>query len=167
MRIELNDSGHERLKTISHSELAASIRKSFGGKLGSRYKIEFAAPRDDSVDFIAGNEWPQLLSIRATGTSAELNIWVQKDLVWFQGHFPEHPVLAGVVQTHWACEIARHLFGFSANFKAIENLKFQRIIKPQTQLLLSLEYSTDKQRLVFRYGSRHGDYSKGRVLFSQ
>lgn len=167
MRIELNNSGHELLKSVSLSELAASIRESLGDKLSPRYKIEFAAPRGSPIDFIDGNEWPQLLSMLRTATRAELNLWVQRDLVWFQGHFPKHPVLAGVVQTHWACEIARYLFGFSANFKAIENLKFRRIIEPQTQLLLSLEYSTEKQRLVFRYGSRDGDCSKGRVRFSQ
>ena len=165
VRIELNESGHERLKTVSHTELATIIRESFGEDLDPRYKVEFAVSRDNSMDFIDGDEWPRLLSMQRTENGAELNLWVQQKLAWFQGHYPRHPVLAGVVQTHWVCVIARHLFGFSSDFEAIENLKFQRIIEPQTQFLLSLQYSSEKQRVVFRYCSKDSDYSKGRILF--
>ena len=164
-RIELNDSGHERLKSVSQTELATTIRDSFGDDLDPRYNVEFAVSRANSIDFVDGNEWPQLLSMRRTENGAELNLRVQQELAWFQGHFPGHPVLAGVVQMHWVCMIARHLFGFSSDFEVIENLKFQRIIAPQAQLLLCLEYSSEKRRLVFRYCSRDGDYSKGRIRF--
>lgn len=166
VRVELNDSGHERLKSVSHIALAASIRKSLGDDLDPRYNVEFAVPCDSSIDFVQGDEWPQVLSMQRAKNGAELNIWVRRELAWFQGHFPGHPVLAGVVQTHWVCVIAHHLFGFNADCEAIENLKFQRIIEPQTQLLLCLEYSSEKHRIVFRYCSKDGDCSKGRIRFS-
>ncbi|MDH3695050.1 MAG: hypothetical protein OER96_10830, partial [Gammaproteobacteria bacterium] len=146
--------------------LAADIKQALAREINTAYPITFSARKNDSLEFIKGNEWPQILSISCTETSAELNIWVQQGINWFDGHFPGHPVLAGVVQTHWACTVAQHLFDIRAQFQGIENLKFQRIIEPQTQLLLSLEFSNEKQRIMFRYSAADGDYSKGCVRFA-
>jgi len=166
VEIELSDAGHEKLKLVSHTILAADIEKAIASEFDMNYPIAFSVSEKYALNFIEGNEWPELLSMRCSATSVELNIWVQQELSWFDGHFPGHPVLAGVVQTHWASTIAQHLFHIKTDFQGVENLKFQRIIEPQTQLLLSLEFSREKQRVLFRYSTADGDYSKGRIRFA-
>ncbi len=166
LEIQLNDCGHEKLKTVTCHDFCSGVRQALASKTETDCTIKFVIAQEHDLDFIQGDHWPVLLSLYRTGTSAELNLWVQRKLTWFRGHFPRHPVLAGVVQTHWVCEIAQHLFAINAQFREIENLKFQRIIEPQTQLLLSLDYSSEKQRVIFRYSANDGDYSKGRIRFA-
>ena len=31
----------------------------------------------------------------------QLKLKIDEDLFWFQGHFEQHPILAGVVQVDW------------------------------------------------------------------
>ena len=52
------------------------------------------------------------------------------DLTAFQGHFPGHPVLPGVVQVDWAVRFGSEAFGPLGRFRAIEHLKFQDPIRP-------------------------------------
>ena len=169
IRVELNNSGHEKLKSMGHTEWLASVRNTVIGelklllpKLGDKPIIKYYVSEENLTN-ITGNKWPSLLSMRQTQSSAEFNIWIQPDLVWFNGHFPQHQLLAGVVQIHWASVIAQRLFGLHADANEISNLKFQQIIEPRMQLLLALDYSKSKGRLQFRYSGQSGDHSKGSI----
>ena len=154
---------------MGHTEWLASVRNTVIGelklllpKLGDKPIIKYYVSEENLTN-ITGNKWPSLLSMRQTQSSAEFNIWIQPDLVWFNGHFPQHQLLAGVVQIHWASVIAQRLFGLHADANEISNLKFQQIIEPRMQLLLSLEYSKSKGNLQFRYSGKSGDHSKGSI----
>ena len=52
------------------------------------------------------------------------------DLQAFQGHFPGHPVLPGVVQVDWAIRFGTRAFGDLGGFRGIDQLKFQALIRP-------------------------------------
>ena len=45
---------------------------------------------------LTGDDWPMLLSAQVDADSASLAIVPHASLTWFRGHFPGHPVLAGV-----------------------------------------------------------------------
>lgn len=94
---------------------------------------------------------------------ASLDIDVPADLEYLQGHFPGQPVLPGVVQVHWAIEKAAEQFGPLGTFRSIEALKFHRVIVPDTDVTLDLEYAPG--RLRFTYRSSEGQHSQGRILF--
>ena len=96
-------------------------------------------------------------------STASFDIQVPADLEYLRGHFPGQPVLPGVVQVHWAIERGAESFGALGTFKGIEALKFHRIIEPNTELKLELEYSRGVLR--FSYTSVHGQHSQGRILF--
>ena len=61
------------------------------------------------------------------------------DLYYLQGHFRGEPVLPGVIQVHWAIQLADERFDLKPSFAGFEALKFHRTIKPETSLRLVLE----------------------------
>ncbi len=95
----------------------------------------------------------------------EFELIVPQDLFYFNGHFPEAPVLPGVTQIHWAISLARPRLPLKPTFLGIEALKFHRIIKPMTRLKLALQHQESSGKLQFTYTSDLGLHSHGRVLF--
>lgn len=101
-------------------------------------------------------------------SSVTLDLIVPKELRYFDGHFEQHPILPGVVQTHWAEHYARENFCFSNNFIGLSNIKFQQIISPgqQVKLSLSLIEKNDTATISFTYSSSVGKHASGKLTFS-
>lgn len=91
-------------------------------------------------------------------------------LEYFDGHFPEVPLLPGVVQIGWAVELARlHLAaaaaGMLGRFRSLANVKFMRVMQPGTPVWLHLRVQRDSRELEFEYCVGDQTCSSGRVLF--
>ena len=102
-------------------------------------------------------------------THAELDVRWPRQLTYFEGHFPGAPVLPGVVQVHWAIQIARQIFDLPDGFHALHGLKFQHVVVPEDVTRLILKYDAHKASLKFSYSSgAAGDkqHSSGRILFA-
>ena len=108
---------------------------------------------------------PEIVSLSIEMPRASYELAVPDKLYYLQGHFPGKPILAGVVQLHWAIQLARTVFASLNNFKGIEALKFHRIIEPRTRLTLVLEQSDTTGKLHFSFSSDLGVHSQGRLLF--
>ena len=98
---------------------------------------------------------------------ADFEVTVPKDLYYLRGHFPEAPVVPGVVQVHWAISLAKCFLTLNPCFLGIEALKFHRIIEPLTTVHLALRYSEADGKLQFSYSTELGCHSQGRILFAQ
>jgi 3-hydroxymyristoyl/3-hydroxydecanoyl-(acyl carrier protein) dehydratase len=106
---------------------------------------------------------PAVLDKRVAEHSAELRLFVGGQLSCFRGHFPDAPIVPGVMQIHWAIEFARQLLDMDIDASAIEALKFQRAIPPATYVTLKLQFATDTKTLYFDYSSEAGRFSSGRI----
>lgn len=97
-----------------------------------------------------------------------LHLIIPKDLKYFDGHFDQHPILPGVVQTHWAEHYAREHFSFSENFTGLSNIKFQQIIAPGQTVTLSLNLSQKAKTsfISFSYSSDSGKHASGKLNFN-
>jgi 3-hydroxymyristoyl/3-hydroxydecanoyl-(acyl carrier protein) dehydratase len=84
----------------------------------------------------------------------------------FQGHFPGHPVLPGVVQVDWALRLGAECFGSLGVFQGLEHLKFQAVIEPGERLELRLDWQVDRRELAFEYLGPTGPKSKGFARFA-
>jgi acyl-coenzyme A synthetase/AMP-(fatty) acid ligase len=96
---------------------------------------------------------------------AVFELFAPADLLYFEGHFPEHPVLPGVVQIDWAIALGRRCFDLPENFLGIQVLKFQHVIRPETPVMLELVHDPVKSGLTFRYSSAAGQHSSGTILW--
>ena len=114
---------------------------------------------------------PQVLSVQRLpadhAQEVQLTLHVQRELRWFEGHFPDVPLLPGVVQTTWAVEFARQHFSLPAQFRTMSNMKFMRFIMPATTVELWLRYAADKRELSFEYRERDQVCASGRIGFGE
>ncbi len=106
---------------------------------------------------------PPILAVDVLPDRAICTIDVQADLKAFRGHFPEHPILPGVVQIDWAVRLAElhlNITGLSARDFQV---KYRNIIRPGTPLSLILEIDRVKNRLSFTYQSGEVVMSSGQI----
>lgn len=116
----------------------------------------------------SSTEWPRFQDVQTTANGYVISLFIPADIRWFDGHFPKQPVLAGVVQTHWAAELGKYLFGLSGNdFSRIDNLKFQTVILPVQKVDLQLEYMRENRALKFRYVQADVSFSEGKFVFDR
>jgi 3-hydroxymyristoyl/3-hydroxydecanoyl-(acyl carrier protein) dehydratase len=107
---------------------------------------------------------PDIVSIhRLAEEQAVLSLRVQAGLPAFDGHFPGHPILPGVVQVDWALRLADQIFGLGQQVARDFQVKFRRIIVPESPVTLFLRVDCARHRLEVEY--RVGDEvaSTGRI----
>jgi 3-hydroxymyristoyl/3-hydroxydecanoyl-(acyl carrier protein) dehydratase len=93
----------------------------------------------------------QVLSVARHSDKICIELDIRHDLAWFEGHFPECPILPGVIQTHWAITYGREHFAIGGQFKSLGNVKFMKVIVPGIKVTLELQYNVAKHMLAFRY----------------
>ncbi len=109
-----------------------------------------------------------------TPAHARLALLISPDMHHFQGHFPDQPILPGVVQLDWVIALAREAFELPKQFLRMETLKFQALIPPRTRLELSLDWNPARSALSFRLvsGANAADgqaavaHASARVIFA-
>ena len=117
----------------------------------------------------APTELPQVLDLAsADSVSAELTLQIQPQLVWFQGHFPETPILPGVVQLNWVRTVAARLWQEHAHWLSktsqLEAIKFQQVIRPGDTVQLHMQLQPDRRRVQFKYFSDAKVFASGRLV---
>lgn len=110
-------------------------------------------------------EWPRISQLNSTPLSAQMQCYIPSQLIYFDGHFDNYPVLPGVTQLYWVEKLGRHLFAIEARFKHLEMIKFKQIIHPEMTISLHLDYDQKTKKLHFSYLSNSGSHSSGRVCF--
>lgn len=110
---------------------------------------------------------PILVSNESIEHGVKLTLKVQSSLDYFEGHFPELPILAGVVQLDWAVKFANEYLGLSsAVVKQVEVLKFQEMIRADQVVDLSLTRKSD-YKFLFKYVSDIGVHASGRIVLEE
>jgi 3-hydroxymyristoyl/3-hydroxydecanoyl-(acyl carrier protein) dehydratase len=105
-------------------------------------------------------------------TQWQLELAIQPDLFWFLGHFPDAPILPGVVQLSWARQQAMRLWptalAWLARAGSMESIKFQQVVRPGDRVLLTLSLEPERHRLAFSYASAEPQstikYASGRLV---
>lgn len=109
--------------------------------------------------------FPDAELLHQTAQQVQLRLLISADILYFDGHFPGAPVLAGVTQLHWAVHYCKHYFPALAEVTSVEVLKFQRMIKPGDQLTLQLEHSAE-HTMLFTYLMHEQKVAAGRLKWS-
>lgn len=107
--------------------------------------------------------WPEVLAELARPEGVQLSLQLSPELVWFRGHFPGTPILAGVAQVHIAMALASERFPLQGAFSRLEMLKFQQPLRPGQQVELWLQWDEIARRLTFRYLLAGAPASSGRI----
>ena len=109
--------------------------------------------------------FPEVLNKNIHEHKATLDISMPKDLLYFKGHFPENPILPGIVQVHWALHYAKGCFNISGVVTRCPSIKFTNIINPEMNLKLTLEFFPTDSYITFAYKNDEHTYSTGRLCY--
>lgn len=112
-----------------------------------------------------GDSFPRVLSLSGDGTQALLTLDVAAEMNWFRGHFPDQPVLPGVIQLHWAVIVASACFDLAATPREVKRLKFKNIVTPPKTLTLTVSLLNDDE-VQFRFDDASSMFSEGRLVFA-
>jgi 3-hydroxymyristoyl/3-hydroxydecanoyl-(acyl carrier protein) dehydratase len=114
---------------------------------------------------VTGNGFPRVLTLSGHASEAHLSLEITTDLNWFHGHFPDQPVLPGVIQLHWAVLVAQACFELSGIPAEVKRLKFKKIITPPKTLDLAVTLHAENE-VQFGFDDAGAQYSEGRLVFS-
>lgn len=92
---------------------------------------------------------PEILARHEHDGQLRVELRVPADSPWFEGHFPGHPILPGVVQIGWAATLASAWIGSDVPPVRLTRIKFKHPLGPGARLSLVL-YRKD-ERVVFEY----------------
>ena len=181
--VELNDEGRRQLLMSGKRTLVQALRK----YLVSYFELVLLPRHWRFPDRLPVNErgkithselaglfkavsapvlYPDILNVRhGEDASVVLDMYVPASLAHFSGHFPEMPILPGVIQVDWAIRFARQYLVLDGAFSALENIKFLALIFPDTRLQLALKWDAHARRLDFSYANSRRKFSTGRVAF--
>lgn len=176
--IKLSGQGCQLILAEGKLALINQIKNSLKGRVNSiaiprRWRFVDQFPQNSmgkvvkqSLDdlFSEGIHSPIVVSRNVQEFSVELVLDMSKTLACFEGHFDGFPVVPGVALVEWAIKYAEG-FGNSAVFVGMAQVKFQKFIKPNQIVHLSLERSPDSQNIKFQYRNLDTIVSSGILKF--
>jgi 3-hydroxymyristoyl/3-hydroxydecanoyl-(acyl carrier protein) dehydratase len=108
---------------------------------------------------------PEVISVTRSEDRVELSLLIPATLVYFRGHFPDFPILPGIVQLDWAIQYGKHNFALGPVLPTTIRIKFRKPIRPNHRVTLSLKYLRARNRVEFNYADADGACSSGQIGF--
>lgn len=162
--IDISDDGHELLRTqglkVFKGQALSSLHAGLGWEFDSKDVIFPANSIENN-----SHDLPPVLSIIQEPDRCSLLLDIKQDSPWFIGHFPGYPVLAGIVQLHWATLFSCGLFDFHTVPSKVERLKYKNVITPPAIVELSL-HQIKTGEVQFEFNSPDKTHSMGRLIFT-
>jgi 4-coumarate--CoA ligase (photoactive yellow protein activation family) len=94
-----------------------------------------------------------------------LEFHVDPALRWFDGHFPDFPVLPGVVQLDGlVLRQVERLWPSSGALRAVKRLKFMKLIRPGERIVLSLDRDAARGTVEFAIDGPDGRCASGTLV---
>lgn len=126
----------------------------------------FPADGAVQVDGDRGRPWMPLIdevALHERGLSCVMRI--PFELPIFHGHFPERPIVPGVMQVGWATTLTREHGLADGPLTGIPAAKFNRLVRPGMRLLARIERGPKAGQVQFQYTCRDVAVTSGRLQF--
>ncbi len=111
--------------------------------------------------------WPKIRWRKRDRQSLTVGFKLLRELAYFEGHFADCPILPGVVQIHWAALLFLHEFESGLVLQRMEVIKFKRLLLPEMEVKLRLDYDPARLRLKFCYFAGAWETSSGRLYWAR
>ncbi|MCL2872547.1 MAG: AMP-binding protein [Betaproteobacteria bacterium] len=177
--VVLSDIGCAQLQALGKSRFDRKMRQSLSTTidrvaLPRRWRYLSTLPYNamgkimsaDIVRLFERQALPPRAAISRSAQEVVLTLALRDCLYAFDGHFPELPILPGVIQIDWALRLAQRCFPIEGRFSGLRQLRFQRILRPDDEVTLTLRFSPEKKEVRFSYASKWGEHSQGCAFFT-
>lgn len=84
-----------------------------------------------------------VLTIRQTGEEGEAVVRFPRSAPYFAGHFPQMPILPGVVLIDAAVQIASLALHRPLRLRHLANVKFNHVVEPDQEVAFAFKISQD------------------------
>lgn len=162
--VVLNDEGNGKLSAAGRFRFSRGLRAALKDRLEpmelprfwrfvDEVPVNAQGKRVASVmrQMFHAPEIPEIEIEKVDGDRAEFEFRLQPELKWFEGHFPDQPILPGVAQLHIAALLAERVWGIDFPGHDMSRVKFRRIMQPEERVTLLLVRK--ELRLDFQYMS--------------
>ena len=107
---------------------------------------------------------PELLRQERIEAGYRLHLRVPENLCYFDGHFPQVAIVAGVCQLKWVIDYIETYSGEPVRMVAMEAVKFHRPLFPRQPFII--EFSYDPQATAWQYYVFADDqpFASGRLI---
>ncbi|WP_298632768.1 AMP-binding protein [uncultured Umboniibacter sp.] len=96
-----------------------------------------------------------------------LEVLISADLAWFEGHFPEQPVLPGVAMVWMAEQYIQLWFEESRSISVLATVKFQSVIKPGADVQIRLKYIVEKAQYHLKILNNDTVFAQAKLLVDE
>ena len=165
-------------QTLRKRILALELRKRLlpmfpKGTAPRKYRFVHELPRNaqgkvraSALARLFGTAWgePFVLEARRLADGWEADLVFDPDAVYFQGHFPGFPLLAGVVELGVAHHFAEALLGRALVLKTVRKMKFSGMVHPGEVVRLSLKCASPGS-VSYRYQKQEAICASGVMEF--
>ena len=91
--------------------------------------------------------------------SEGIKLIFHRDSNFFKGHFPDYPIVPGVVQLYYASFFIKRVFGLNISSGQLKKIKFSNIMKPDENVILALQETNNS--ILYKYFYEDTIYSTG------
>lgn len=95
------------------------------------------------------------------------HIRVPPESPWFDGHFPEMPLLPGVAQLGMAHDLLISTLGARRPVTQISRVRFKQMIRPDQPLVLTVKIGADTTSHSFRITGEDGLICSGQITLGE
>ena len=107
---------------------------------------------------------PTLLRMERTDDRYVLHLHIPEDLYYFDGHFPQISIVAGVCQLKWVIDYIQTYTGETVQVSALEDVKFLRPLFPGQSCVLELTYVPHPARWRYQIYTDTQRFASGCLL---
>lgn len=122
-------------------------------------------PGPPAVHYQSSLRQPSVHDVRrGPGDRVTLQICVPAAEQELGGHFPDFPIVPGVLLVAWAIELASRSFDLGT-FIGVSSAKFRRPLRPGDEVSAVLEWHADSAKLRYVYRLHDVECARGTVEF--
>jgi 3-hydroxymyristoyl/3-hydroxydecanoyl-(acyl carrier protein) dehydratase len=109
---------------------------------------------------------PCVRRMERTDNGYVLDLQIPEDLSYFDGHFPDTPIVVGVCQLKWIFDYIQTYTGKPLQIRAMEDVKFLRPLFPGQSCVLELIYVPQPTSWHYQLYSDTQRFASGCLLVS-
>jgi len=107
---------------------------------------------------------PRMRNVSVTESSFSAELVFDAAAPYFQGHFPQAPILPGVAQLGFAERFAESVAGRPMTLRGVRKMKFMRVIAPGEPVCVSVVRRNESE-FAYEYRNEEGPCSSGVLQF--
>lgn len=105
--------------------------------------------------------------MKESGPTITAQIQVPDDAIWFDGHFPDDPILPGIAQLSIVVDLLEDTLGYHVAPTQISRVRFKRAIRPLETMTVQIIPKSPPQIYGFRISSGEDHACSGNMIIAE